>query len=144
MISEHVQVRQSLRNVNEARQAVETQIEKLLLERKRLRIDRPKWLDVTLVARLDKLRMAAKATVVDRHDLHLILVSLVTKVVNTGCEERPIRYFVHAGRLCLGIGGPRLSGKTGRTAIFPDPGGTGSRMSETGCRPSYSGFPCRS
>jgi DNA invertase Pin-like site-specific DNA recombinase len=95
MISEHAQLRQSLRNVNEARMSVEAQIEKLLLERKRLRIDRPKWLDVTLAARLDKLRMAAKATVVDRHDLHLSLVSLLTKVVIDWEHDRLVFHWKH-------------------------------------------------
>jgi hypothetical protein len=64
--AEYAQVRQSLRPVIGARDAVDAETARLLAERKMLRIDRPRWLDVTLAARLDKLRAVAKATVVDR------------------------------------------------------------------------------
>jgi hypothetical protein len=50
LIADHPQIRQSLRPVLEARQSVENEIERLLAERKRLRIDRPKWLDITLTS----------------------------------------------------------------------------------------------
>ena len=55
MISEHDRLRLSNRPVRAARQAVESEIEALLAQRRRLRTDRPKWLDVTLSARLEKL-----------------------------------------------------------------------------------------
>jgi DNA invertase Pin-like site-specific DNA recombinase len=55
MISEHAQLRQSSRPVAAARQAVEDEMDTLLTQRKRLRFNRPKWLDVTLSRRLEKL-----------------------------------------------------------------------------------------
>jgi DNA invertase Pin-like site-specific DNA recombinase len=79
--AEYAQVRQSLRPVIAARDAVDDEITKLLAERKMLRIDRPRWLDLTLAARLDKLRVVAKAAVVDRQELHTILRSLLVNVV---------------------------------------------------------------
>jgi DNA invertase Pin-like site-specific DNA recombinase len=81
IIEEQPRVRQMSRPVLEARHAVEAEIGRLLADRKRLRIDRPKWLDITLSKKLEKLRMVAKASVVDRHELHLMLESLFVKVI---------------------------------------------------------------
>jgi len=85
------------RPVLEARQAAEGEIEKLLADRKRLRIDRPKWLDVTLSKRLDKLRMVAKATMLDRVELHSILKSLFVKVIIDWQQDRLRFVWKHGG-----------------------------------------------
>jgi DNA invertase Pin-like site-specific DNA recombinase len=95
--SEHAQLRQSLRPVLTVRDNVDREIAALLNERKRLRIDRPKWLDVTLSARLDKLRAAAKATVVDREELHQILRSLLLKVVIDWEHDQLVFHWKHGG-----------------------------------------------
>ena len=81
IIEERPKVRQMSRPVLEARHAVEAEIEKLLADRKRLTVDRPRWLDVTLSKRLERLRMVAKAPALDRVELHAILKSLFVKVV---------------------------------------------------------------
>lgn len=94
---EYPQVRQSLRPVIGARDAVDAEIAKLLSERKMLRIDRPRWLDVTLAARLDKLRMVGKATVVDRQELHTILRSLLVNVVVDWEHEQLMFNWKHGG-----------------------------------------------
>lgn len=95
--AEYAQVRQSLRPVIGARDAVDAEIAKLLAERKMLRIDRPRWLDVTLAARLDKLRAVAKATVVDRQELHTILRSLLTDVVVDWEHDQLVFHWKHGG-----------------------------------------------
>lgn len=95
--AEHMQVRQSLRPVIAAREAVADEIAKLLAERKMLRIDRPRWLDVTLTARLDKLRMVATAAVVDRHELHTILRSLLVVVVVDWVHDQLVFNWKHGG-----------------------------------------------
>jgi hypothetical protein len=84
-----------------AREDVDKEITALLNERKRLRIDRPKWLDVTLSARLDKLRAAAKATVVDREELHQILRSLLVKVVIDWEHDQLIFHGKHGGESAI-------------------------------------------
>jgi DNA invertase Pin-like site-specific DNA recombinase len=94
---EHAQLRQSLRPVLAAREDVDKEIVALLNERKRLRIDRPKWLDVTLSARLDKLRAAANGTIVDREELHQILRSLLVKVVIDCEHDQLIFHWKHGG-----------------------------------------------
>ena len=81
IIEEQPLVRQMSRPVLEARRAVEAEMERLLADRKRLRIDRPKWLDVTLSKKLEKLRMVAKSPGLDRPELHSIFRSLFVKVV---------------------------------------------------------------
>ncbi len=80
-----------------ARDSVEKEIEALLAERKRLRIDRPKWLDLTLSNRLDKLRSLGTATVVDRQELHLMLRTLFTKVVVDWEHETLKFHWQHGG-----------------------------------------------
>jgi DNA invertase Pin-like site-specific DNA recombinase len=81
IIEEQPLVRQMSRPILEARNAVEGEIERLLSDRKRLRIDRPKWLDVTLATKLERLHMVAKAPVLDRSELHSILRSLLVRVI---------------------------------------------------------------
>jgi hypothetical protein len=76
---------------------VDAEIDKLLSERKRLRIDRPKWLDVTLAARLDKLRVVATATILDRRELHAIFRSLFIKVVIDWENNRLLIHWQHGG-----------------------------------------------
>jgi hypothetical protein len=95
--SEYAQVRQSLRPVIAARDVVDAEIAKLLAERKMLRIDRPRWLDVTLVARLEKLRTLATATVIDRHELHLVLRSLLVKAVVDWEHDQLVFHWKHGG-----------------------------------------------
>jgi hypothetical protein len=88
---------QSRRPVIDARDSVDAEIERLLAERKRLRIDRPKWLDVTLAARLDKLRAVATATEVNRQELHTIFRALFVKVVVDWENERLVFHWQHGG-----------------------------------------------
>jgi DNA invertase Pin-like site-specific DNA recombinase len=95
--NEHKQVRQSWRPVLEARHAVDAEIEQLLANRKRLRVDRPKWLDVTLSKRLEKLRQVAKAPQVDRMELHSIFVALFVKVVIDWEHEQLTFHWKHGG-----------------------------------------------
>ena len=97
MVSEHRQLRQSGRAVLEARQAVEDQIERLLEERKRLREDRPRWLDLTLMKRLEKLRAGALSGTVDRKELHAILKSLLTRVNVDWEHNRLVFHWKHGG-----------------------------------------------
>jgi hypothetical protein len=97
MVAEHRQLRQSGRAVVEARQAVEGQIERLLEERKRLREDQPRWLDLTLMNRLDKLRTTALAPTGDRHELHSILASLLIKAIVDWEHNRLIMHWKHGG-----------------------------------------------
>lgn len=85
------------------RQSVETEIGRRLAQRKRLRIDRPKWLDLTLSARLDKLRATATATVVDRVELHSILRSLLTKVVVDWEHEQLVFHWKHGGESAVRV-----------------------------------------
>jgi hypothetical protein len=94
---EYARVRQSLRPVIGARDAVDAEIAKLLAERKMLRIDRPRWLDVTLATRLDKLRAVAKATVVDRQELHTTLRSLLLNVVIDWEHNQLVFNWKHGG-----------------------------------------------
>lgn len=95
--SEYKQVRQSSRPVIEAQNAVDAEVRQLLADRKRLRIDRPKWLDVTLTKRLEKLRQVAKALQVDRMELHSILVTLFAKVVVDWEHEQLTFHWKHGG-----------------------------------------------
>jgi hypothetical protein len=91
------------RPVMEARQSVEREIEQLLADRKRLRIDRPKWLDVTLSKKLEKLRGAAQAAAVDRADLHAIFKSLFVKVVIDWQSNRLRFVWKHGGESSLKV-----------------------------------------
>ena len=97
MVSEHAQVRQSGRLVVAARRSVETEIESLLAQRKRLRVDRPKWLDVTLSIRLDKLLATATADPVDRHELHAMFRLLFVKVLIDWQNNRLVFHWQHGG-----------------------------------------------
>ena len=95
--SDHAALRQSLRPVRAAEEGLEKEIATLMGERKRLRIDRPKWLDVTLSAKLDQLRTAAKASNVDRFKLHEILRGLLVKVVIDWEHDHLIFHWKHGG-----------------------------------------------
>ena len=90
-------MRQMSRPVLEARQAAEAEIERLLADRKRLRIDRPKWLDITLSKKMEKLRLTAKTPVLDRHELHSMLKSLFVKVVIDWQNNRLKFVWKHGG-----------------------------------------------
>jgi hypothetical protein len=77
------------------------EMKQLLDERKRLRIDRPRWLDVTLQARLAKLREIAQTPVLDRHRLNGHLRSLLEKVVVDWPQDRLVLHWKHGGRSYL-------------------------------------------
>jgi hypothetical protein len=62
-----------------------------------LRIDRPKWLDLTLAKRLEKLQQVAKAPQVDRKELHSIFVALFVKVVVSWESEQLTFHWKHGG-----------------------------------------------
>jgi DNA invertase Pin-like site-specific DNA recombinase len=97
MAADYSQLSLSRRPLVAARDNVVAEIDALMAERKRLRIDRPKWLDVTLAARLDKLQTVATASIVDRHELHALFRSLFTKVVVDWEYERLVFHWQHGG-----------------------------------------------
>jgi hypothetical protein len=101
--TERTQLRQSSRPALAASGSVDDEIARLLDDRKRLRIDRPRWLDVTLSVKLDKLRSVAKATVVDRHELHSVLRSLVTKVVVDWERNQLVFHWKHGGESAVRV-----------------------------------------
>jgi hypothetical protein len=96
--TERPQLRHGSRPVRAAAVSVETEIDQLLDERKRMRIDRPRWLDITLSARLDKLRAEVKASIVDRVGLHLMFQSLFEKVVIDWEHDQLIFHWKHGGQ----------------------------------------------
>jgi Methyltransferase domain len=97
MVSEHGKLRLSNRPVLAARQAVEAEIETLMAHRKRLRVDRPKWLDVTLSTRLNKLLTIATADPIDRHALHALFRLLFVKVVINWPDNQLVFHWQHGG-----------------------------------------------
>jgi len=101
--AEHALVRQSLRPALEVRETVEKEIQQLLDERKRMRVDRPKWLDITLSARLTKLATVAKATIVDRQELHAILQSLLVRVIVDWERDRLVLHWKHGGESTVAV-----------------------------------------
>jgi hypothetical protein len=62
-----------------------------------MRIDRPRWLDITLSTKLEKLRHMAKGEIVDRIELHLVFKSLWSKVVVDWERNRLIFHWKHGG-----------------------------------------------
>jgi len=94
MDSERALLRHGSRPVLAAIQKVDGEIHYLLEERRRMRVDPPRWLDLTLTTKLDRLRAVAKASVLDRHEFHSILRSLFSKVVGSVrisvCEARSV------------------------------------------------------
>jgi DNA invertase Pin-like site-specific DNA recombinase len=103
MISEHTQLRLSSRPVLAARESVDSEIDRLLAERKRLRITRPKWLDVTLTARLEKLRAVATTYPLDRKEIHLMFRSLFVKVIVDWENDRLVFHWQHGGESSVGV-----------------------------------------
>jgi DNA invertase Pin-like site-specific DNA recombinase len=95
--AERTQLRRGSRPVRAASDSVETEIRQWLEERKRMRIDRPRWLDLTLSSRLEKVRYIAKAVVLDRVQLHAMFQSLFTKVVIDWKREMLIFHWKHGG-----------------------------------------------
>jgi DNA invertase Pin-like site-specific DNA recombinase len=95
--AERTQLRRGSRPIRAAAENVEREIGQLLEERKRMRIDRPRWLDLTLSSRLEKVRYIAKAAVLDRAELHSIFESLFTKVVIDWQRESLIFHWKHGG-----------------------------------------------
>jgi hypothetical protein len=79
--SEYVLVRRINRPSLANAERIEAEMQQLLDERKTLRIDRPRWLNVILAARMAKLREVARTMDVDRHALNTILRSLLVRVV---------------------------------------------------------------
>jgi hypothetical protein len=86
------------RPVLDAAEQVGLEMQRLLDERKKLRIDRPDWLNVTLKARLGQLREIARATEVDRHELNARLRSLLEKVIVDWPSDRLILHWKHGGQ----------------------------------------------
>jgi DNA invertase Pin-like site-specific DNA recombinase len=101
--NERQKVRQSCRPVLEARNAVDAEIEHLLADRKRLRIDRPKWLDVTLAKRLERLKQVAVATPLNRIELHSIFEALFVKVVIDWETQRLTFHWKHGGTSSVNV-----------------------------------------
>jgi DNA invertase Pin-like site-specific DNA recombinase len=101
--SEHQQVRQALRPVLEARNAVDAEIERLLADRKRLRIDRPKWLDVTLAKRLERVKQIVMATPLDRKELHAMFEALFVKVVIDWEHHQLAFHWKHGGTSSVNV-----------------------------------------
>jgi DNA invertase Pin-like site-specific DNA recombinase len=95
---EKSQLRHGSRPVMAATVSVETEIKQLLDERKRMRIDRPRWLDMTLSVKLEKLRQMAKATIVDRVELHSMFRSLFSKVVVDWEHDGLTFHWTHGGQ----------------------------------------------
>lgn len=62
-----------------------------------MRIDRPRWLDLTLSSRLEKLQLVAKATELDRMELHSMFKALFTKVVIDWQHDSLIFQWKHGG-----------------------------------------------
>lgn len=101
--SEYVLVRRINRPSLANAERVEAEIGQLLDERKALRIDRPRWLDVTLAARLAKLREVARAMDVDRHALNTILRSLLVRVVVDWEHDRLVLHWKHGGQCMVPV-----------------------------------------
>jgi DNA invertase Pin-like site-specific DNA recombinase len=97
IVEEQPKVRQMSRPVVAARRSVEDDIERLLADRKRLRIDRPQWLDVTLSRKLERLHTVAKMRVLDRPELHAIFKSLFVKVIIDWQNSRLRFVWKHGG-----------------------------------------------
>lgn len=95
--------RQSLRPMQEARQAVESEIDQLLADRKRLRVDRPRWLDITLSKRLERLRNIARAPVLDRLELHSVFLALFSKVIIDWERNRLVFHWKHGGESSVAV-----------------------------------------
>jgi DNA invertase Pin-like site-specific DNA recombinase len=103
IVEEHPTLRQASRPVLAARRSVEGEIESLLAERKRLREEQPKWLDVTLAKKLEHLTLVAKADPLDRHELHATLKSLFFKIVIEWQQERLRLVWRHGGESALPV-----------------------------------------
>jgi DNA invertase Pin-like site-specific DNA recombinase len=86
------------RPTRDALRQTEVEMEDLQDERKKLRIDRPRWLDVTLRPRLERLREMAHADVVDRHALNVALRSVLDKIVIDWPQDRLVLYWNHGGQ----------------------------------------------
>ena len=69
----------------------------LLDERKMLRMDRPRWLEITLAARLARLREVARALDVDRHALNTLLRSPLVRVVVDWGHDQLVLHWKHGG-----------------------------------------------
>jgi hypothetical protein len=101
--SEYALIRQINRPSLSNAERVETEMWQLLDERKLLRIDRPKWLDVTMAVRLAKLREVARALEVDRHGLNTLLRSLLDRVVIDWENDRLVLHWKHGGQSMIPV-----------------------------------------
>jgi DNA invertase Pin-like site-specific DNA recombinase len=97
IIQERPKLRQGSRPWSLVKEAVEAEIKDLLAERKRIRVGRPQWLDVTLAKKLAHLEVVAKSQPLDRHELHSTLKSLLIKVVIEWEHERLRLVWKHGG-----------------------------------------------
>lgn len=78
-------------------EAVNAEIARLLEERRRMRSDRPRWLDVTLRSRLDELLTLGTALPLDRVKLNLALRALLIRVVIDWERGRLVFHWKHGG-----------------------------------------------
>jgi len=97
MAAEYDLLHQSHRPVMAARVSVQNEIDSLLAQRHRLRIDRPKWLDITLSKRLEKLLAVATADPLDRKELHAVFRLLFAKVVIDWENDSLVFHWQHGG-----------------------------------------------
>jgi DNA invertase Pin-like site-specific DNA recombinase len=86
------------RPTRDALHQTRTEMEQLIDERKKLRIDRPRWLDVTLQPRLERLRDMAHADVLDRHAFNSALRAMFDKIVVDWPQDRFVLHWKHGGQ----------------------------------------------
>jgi len=97
LASDHATLRRSRRPVLALEQATAAEIDELLAQRKRLWGERPRWQDLTLGKRLEQLRVVARASPLNRVELHRMFVSLFSKVVIDWERGRLIFHWKHGG-----------------------------------------------
>jgi hypothetical protein len=103
MAAEYDLLHQSHRSVIAAKVSVQNEIDSLLTQREQLRIDRPKWLDVTLSKRLEKLLAVTTADPLNRMELHAVFRSLFVKVVIDWEHDRLIFHWQHGGESFVSV-----------------------------------------
>jgi DNA invertase Pin-like site-specific DNA recombinase len=86
------------RPTRDALRHTKAETEQLLDERKKLRIDRPRWLDVTLRPRLERLREIAHADIIDRHALNAAFRSVFDRIIVDWPQDRIVLNWSHGGQ----------------------------------------------
>lgn len=94
---------QHSRPIRDVAQQTVTEMERLLDERKKLRIDRPRWLDVVLQPRLARLGEIARADDVDRHGLNIALRGLLERVIVDWPNDRLVLDWKHGGQSTIAM-----------------------------------------